>query len=181
LQRLVLSAAGLVVVCLAATGCGGGGPWFAVPEQHRGLAEASLPPAIEVDMASPDASDHIVSGIYPPAPGVGWRWTEANPEVWVMLERVDGLRFTADFAIWDDGFKQTGPVTLAFSVNGHVVGTERYTTPGVKHFEAPAPEAWLSPLKRATAGIAIDKVYVSPRDQKRFGIILVRIGFKRAG
>lgn len=178
LQRLVLFAA---LLSFALAGCGGDGAWFSVPQQHRGLAEASLPPAMAVDMASPDASDHILSGIYAPAPGVGWRWTEANPAVWVMLERVDRLRFTADFAIWDDGFKQTGPVTLNFLVNGHVVGTERYTTPGVKHFEAAVPEGWLSPLKRATAGIAIDKVYVSPTDHKRFGVILVRIGFARAG
>ncbi len=179
--RFARPAAAAATLLFALAGCGGDGPWFPVPQQHRGLAEASLPPAIEVDMASPDASDHIVGGIYPPAPGIGWRWTEANPEVWVMLERVDRLRFTADFAIWDDGFKQTGPVTLTFSVNGHVVGSERYTTPGVKHFEAAVPEEWLSPLKRATAGIAVDKVYVSPTDHKRFGIILVRIGFKRAG
>ncbi len=178
LQRLVLSAA---VLLLALAGCGSDGPWFPVPPQHQRLAEGSLPPAIEVDMASPDASDHIVSGIYPPAPGIGWRWTEANPAVWVMLERVDHLRFTADFAIWDDGFKQTGPVTLKFSVNGRVVGMERYTTPGVKHFEAAVPEGWVSPLKRSTAGIAVDKVYEAPTDHKRFGIILVRIGFKRAG
>jgi hypothetical protein len=178
LQRLILFAS---LLSLALAGCGGEGPWFPVPRQHEALAESGLPPAMVVDMASPDAPDHIVSGIYAPAPGVGWRWTEANPAVWVMLERVDRLRFTADFAIWDEGFKQTGPVTVKFLVNGHVVGMERYTAPGVKHFEAAVPDGWVSPLKRATAAMAIDKVYVSPADQKRFGVILVRIGFRRAG
>ncbi len=132
------------------------------------------------DMSAADAADRIVSDIYPAQPGVSWRWTGARPAVQLMLARVDRLRFSIDFAIWDEGMRQTGPVTLRFFVNDHPLAERRYDTPGVKHFDEAVPAGWLTPLTPATAAVAIDKLYVSPRDGLRFGIILVRMGFVRA-
>ncbi len=65
------------------------------------------------------------------------------------------LNSHADFAIWDDGFKVTGPVEIAYLVNGRPLDTGPYTTPGVKHFEKPVPADWLSADAETTLAMAV--------------------------
>jgi hypothetical protein len=136
------------------------------------------PEAMMVDMSDPDASLHVVKDIYAPA-NPSWRWTSQNPTVKLLLFSTENLKFNADFAIWDDGFKTTGPVEIAYQVNGKLLDTVRYTTPGVKHFEKSVPPDWLSVDADTAVGMSIDKLYVAPRDGVKFGVILTRLGFKQ--
>lgn len=131
-----------------------------------------------VEMNDPDASLHIVKDIYGPS-DPSWRWTAQNPTVQLLVLSTENLRFIADFAIWDDGFKSTGPLEVSFLVNGKLLDKIRYATPGVKHFEKPVPADWLAADADTTLGISVDKVYIAPRDKMPFGLILVRLGFKQ--
>jgi hypothetical protein len=108
-----------------------------------------------------------------------WRWTSQNPTVQMLVLSTEKLKFHADFAIWDDSFKVTGPVEITFLVNDRPLDKVRYTTPGVKQFEKPVPFDWLSADAPTTAGLSIDKIYVAPMDGKKFGVILVRMGLKK--
>ena len=36
----------------------------------------------------------------------------------LLVLSTEHLKFHADFAIWDDGFKVTGPLEIAYLVNG---------------------------------------------------------------
>jgi hypothetical protein len=146
------------------------------PDQHHpreGLNPG--PDAMMVEMDSPDASLYIVKDIYAPG-GTPWRWTEENPTVKVLVLSTEKLKLSADYALWDDGFKITGPVELSFFVNGKLLDKVRYTTPGVKHFEKPVPADWMTADLEVPISFIVDKLYVSPRDHKRFGVILTRIG-----
>ncbi len=148
------------------------------PPEQRQLPEGSNP-AVEdmmIDMDSPGASDHIVKDVY--APGdAPWRWTGQEPTFKVLVFSTANVKLIADFALWDEGFRQTGPVELAFLVNGNVLETIRYTAPGQKHFEKAVPQDWLRTDVESTIAVKISKVYVSPKDGTKFGIILSRIGF----
>ena len=132
-----------------------------------------------VEMNDPDASQHIVKDIYDPFGASPWRWTAKQPTVKVLVYAVDNVKLSADFAIWDDGFKQTGPLLLSFLVNGHKLDEVKYPAPGNKHYEKAVPADWLSADTESTISVDVDKLYVSPLDGVKFGIILTRLGFIR--
>ncbi len=151
---------------------------YSPPEQRQPQTLTPDPYAMMVEMNDPDAAQHIVKDIYEPF-GSPWRWTAKQPTVKVLVDSADSVKLSADFAIWDDGFKQTGPLELSFLVNGHVLDKVKYTTPGYKHFEKAVPAAWLSADTESNISVDVDKLYVSPQDGKQFGLILTRIGFVR--
>jgi len=148
------------------------------PQQRPAQASTPDPYAMMLEMNDPDAAQHIVKDIYEPF-GSPWRWTSKQPTVKMLVDSSDNLKLSSDFAIWDDGFKQTGPIELSFLVNGRLLDKVKYATPGYKHFEKPVPAGWLSEDTESTISIDVDKLYVSPQDGVKFGIILTRIGFLR--
>jgi len=152
---------------------------YAPPEQRHPVEGYNPgPDAMMVEMSDPDASLRIVKDIYGPS-DPSWRWTSQNPTVQLLVLSTENLKFDADFALWDDGFKVTGPVEIAYLVNGKQLDKIRYTTPGVKHFEKPVPPDWLAVDGDTTIGMSVDKLYVAPKDGAKFGVILVRMGFKQ--
>jgi hypothetical protein len=136
------------------------------------------PDAMMVDMDNPDATLHIVKDIYGANGGTSWRWTKQEPTVKLLLLSTENLKFSADFALWDDSFKITGPLEISFLVNGRELDKMRYDSPGVKHFEKPVSPDWLSVDGDTTIAMSVDKLYVAPRDGAQFGVILTRMGFK---
>jgi len=130
-----------------------------------------------VDMGSPDVSTHIVSGIGGDLHDGSWRWTGRSASLRLLATQTSGLKYCADFSLWDTAMLQTGPVTLTFLVNGKILDRVRYTTPGAKHFEKPVPAGWLSAAADTVLSAEIDKVYVAPLDGAQFGFILSRMGF----
>jgi len=149
------------------------------PPEQRQPAEGGNPPpfSMMVEMSSPDADLHIVKDVEPGSTGDYWRWTGQQPTVRVLAVTTDKLKLSCDFALWDTAFKQTGPVELSFFINDHLLDKVRYTSPGTKHFEKPVPPGWLNTDVETTVTASIDKPYTAPQDGKKFGFILVRIGF----
>lgn len=131
-----------------------------------------------VEMNDPDSALHIVKDIYEPF-GAPWRWTGKQPTVKILLYATDNVKLSADYSIWAEGLKQTGPIELSFFVNGHLLDKIRYANDGYEHFEKAVPADWLSSDTESTISVDVDKLYVSPRDGKTFGFILTRIGFLR--
>jgi hypothetical protein len=178
LNRLVCFL-GLLCCALCVTSCDRLPESYAPPQQRHPVEGYNPgPDAMMVDMGDPDASLHVVKDIYG-ASNPSWRWTSQNPTVKLLVLSTENLKFNADFAIWDDGFKTTGPLEIAYLVNGRMLDTVRYTTPGVKHFEKPVPPDWLSVDADTTVGMSVDKLYVAPNDGVKFGVILTRLGFRQ--
>jgi len=150
------------------------------PPRQRQPVEAFSPgpEAMMVEMSEGDANLHILKDIYNPG-SAPWRWSEQSPTVRILPIASDKLNFRTDFAIWADSFKITGPVEITFLVNNRPLDKIRYTTPGEKHFNEPVPDGWLTPDAEATLALFIDKLYISPTDGKRFGVILVRMGLTK--
>jgi hypothetical protein len=151
------------------------------PEQRKPIQGVTLlgPDAMMVSMGSRDADPFIVKDVYGFS-GIPWRWTRQEPMVRVAVLSAAHIKLSADFALWQDAFKITGPVTVSFLVNGKVLGKVRYTSPGDKHFEKPVPADWLAGDSEATVGLSVDKLYTAPKDGAKFGVILVRLGLKPA-
>jgi hypothetical protein len=128
-----------------------------------------------VSMADGDADAHIVRDITPAAQP-DWRWTRKRPTVHVTMRTNENVKYTMDFAIAEATLKDTGPVTLSFYVNDHLLDTVRYAASGPQHFEKPIPAGWIMPGQEATVAAEIDKVWVSKLDGAQLGFILMRIG-----
>jgi len=149
------------------------------PEQRLPVERITPPPgAMMVSMEGSESGLAIVQDIYPNSSGIPWRWTKQQPTVRVLVLSTAGLKYTADFALWDDAFKITGPLEISFLVNGKLLDKVRYTTSGDKHFEKPVPADWLVPNTEATVALAVDKLYTAPADGAKFGVILVRLGLR---
>src|ERR1700681_4303059 len=127
--------AGVVYCLLSLAACDRLPETYPPPEQRHPVEGYNPgPDAMMVDMDSPEASQHIVKDIYG-ATSASWRWTSQEPTVQLLVLSTENIRFSADYAIWDDGFKVTGPLEISFLVNGKLLDKIHYTTPGVKHFE----------------------------------------------
>jgi hypothetical protein len=131
-----------------------------------------------VSMDGPDADSFFIKDIYGRFGDAPWRWSKQEPTVGVLVVSSENVRFSADFAVWGDGFKSTGPLEISFLVNGKLLDKIRYTTPGDKHFEKLVPADWLAVNTEATVALRVDKLYTAPRDNAQFGVILARMGLK---
>jgi hypothetical protein len=151
---------------------------YAPPEQRQPF-ENFAPYRVRrvVNMADGDAEKHFVRDIGGLA-GT-WRWTGKHPEVRVLLRTNQMLHYVIDFTIVEATFKDTGPVTLSFFVNGHLLDQATYKAPGSQHFDKPVPEEWVEAGKDATVAAEIDKVWVSPVDGAALGFILSGIGLRQ--
>jgi hypothetical protein len=128
-----------------------------------------------VRMNAPDAPAHFVQDISPASEGM-WRWTQQKPTVKIKVRTTENLKYTIDFSLAEATMKDTGPVTLSFSVNGHVLSQVRYEKSGDYHYENPVPPEWLTVDQDVLVAAEIDKMWVSKSDGVKLGFILTRIG-----
>src|SRR3954451_9136375 len=132
--------AGLSAVSVLLTGCVSTPDSYPVPPQHQPFR----PHAHETDfVAAADAfaPKFFVRDIH--AEGGAWRWTGAEPELRFTLDSIENRKLLYYFVINETTFKDTGPVTLSFWVNGRLLAREKYGSPGEKTFEKAVPQEWL--------------------------------------
>jgi hypothetical protein len=67
-------------------------------------------------------------------------------------------------------------VTVSFLVNDRVLDRARYNRAGSQHFEKPVPAGWVTAGQDITVGAEVDKLWISPENGTKLGMVLVRIG-----
>lgn len=150
---------------------------YAPPAQRKPLDReflTRLQPMLDMD--DPNADAHIVTDILKGTPDVPWRWTRKRPEIQLPLKGVSGYKYRIDFAVADETFKETGPVTITFLVNGYTLDSVTYTSPGQKSFAKDVPQSYLKEMSENRLAAEIDKVYTAPSDKQPLGFILLRMG-----
>ena len=149
---------------------------FAPPVQRRPLDDfRPYRMSAIVNMADDDAKTHFVQDITSIQTSM-WRWTGKRPTVRVRMRSAENLRYTIDFAVVETTLLATGPVTVSFLVNDRVLDRARYSRAGSQHFEKPVPAGWVAAGQDVTVGAEVDKLWISPEDGTKLGLILVRIG-----
>jgi hypothetical protein len=149
-------------------------PEFPVPDQRPPVAPAPMPGTRIVNMDDPGAQTLFVRDISPVLAS-NWRWGFQRPAVRILVRTAEHQKYTIDLALPEITFKDTGPVTITFTVNDRVLDRVHYTTAGSHHFEKPVPAAWLDAGRDAILGAEVDRMWVAG-DGSRFGFILTRIG-----
>ena len=85
---------------------------FPPPAQRVSLETAGL--AHFIAMSDPDAGAYLVQGFRLQSEGP-WRWAHEHPVLRFNLPALARAKFTMVFALPEQTFRLTGPVTLAFS------------------------------------------------------------------
>ena len=165
-----------VFVAAMLAGCVNQPQSFAPNVQRRPALDGQVPklPNPVVDMMDPDSESAIVKDIQRGGSGP-WRWTGKNPEVRIFVVRTDGQNLKVRYAIAESTFRETGPVTLTFLVNGKPLGTVLEGAAGQKEFVNPIPPGMLVANTDNLFSIEIDKVFVSKLDGAQLGMILASV------
>jgi len=152
------------------------------PPTQRPFFEPSFVSARLLAMADADAESHIVQDISAELEGNTWRWTGKRPTIRLRSGSNQRLVYSIDFAIAGSTLEQTGPVTLSFFVNDHLLDRGRYTTAGRRQFRKPVPADWLEPDENLILAAEIDKLWMPPQPGgKPLGFILVALGLEQKG
>ncbi len=109
----------------------------------------------------------------------GWRWAFKRPAVRIPVRTDEPLRYFIEFALPEITFKDTGPVTIEFTVNDRVLDRVHYTEPGSHSFEKLVPADWMIPGQDAIIGAEIDRMWVSRVDGASYGFIITQIGLRK--
>jgi hypothetical protein len=132
-----------------------------------------------VNMSDADAGAHFVRDISPGLEGGRWRWTNQRPELKFFLESTKGWKLVWDFSVAEVTFRETGPVTVSFYVNGRPVGRLPCPKPGDYEFEQSVRQDLLRANEYNTIAAQADKLWVSQTDGVKLGFTMTRAGFLR--
>lgn len=126
-------------------------------------------------MSDPDADSYIVGGFREKSEGP-WRWTHEHPVLRFYLPQLGRANFSMAFALPEQTFRLTGPVTLTFSINGRTLDRARYDKPGEQQYTHDVPAEFLKPNGINQVAIDPDKV-AAPNPGEKLGFVLIRAGF----
>jgi hypothetical protein len=128
-------------------------------------------------MSDPRADLAIVRDI-PGGPSAGWqRWTAARPAVKCRIPSPGPWQAAMDLLVSGATFKDTGPLTITFTVNAREIGRLRCEKEGEYRFRAPVPPDLALPGAELTLEASVDKPWVSPTDGAKLGFLLSAAGF----
>jgi hypothetical protein len=172
LEPILLAAAAIL-----SAGCSREPEAYPPPFQRPPLGGQQQAVGRFVKMTDDNAGLYFVRDIQDSLEGSGWRWAHDRPELRFMLDKTAGLSYSMDFSFPENNFKQTGPVTVTFFVNGRQLDRVRYTTPGDKHFQKAVPAGWLRTGEYTLCRAEVDPPWVAPSDKAWLGFVLLRAGF----
>jgi hypothetical protein len=166
-----------LLLCLLSVGCTYRPESYPPPEQHKPL---TIPPPTPfghfVAMDDPNVDAYLVKDIADRGPGP-WRWAYSHPVLRFFVPAAPRLRFAMDFTLPERTFRETGPVTLTFRINGELLERYRCDTPGEQHYSHSVPPGMVHPDAVNLVAIDPNPVWVSKADGGRLGFILSRAGF----
>lgn len=153
---------------------------FMPPVQRQPFLSDQAPKQAKrlVRMGEEEADAYIMSDL-PKGEKGPWRWTGKRPTVRIYVTNTSGFKFFSEFSIADATFKDTGPVTLQFFVNGKLVETRKFEKPGAYTLEKELADDLLKPNADNDLAIEIDKVWVAPDDGAKLGFLLTSLGLTR--
>ncbi len=123
-------------------------------------------------MADPATDSFIVQGFRAKSEGA-WRWAHDHAVLRFLLPETGPLKFTMDFTLPEKTFRETGPVKLAVSINGHSLDAARYDHAGDYRYERAVPENWLRQNGENLVAIDPDKTTTA----EKLGFVLTGAGF----
>lgn len=144
---------------------------LALADRVRAEMIVERQPTLEdLQMGSPDASRHIVSGIYETDDGKN-RWMGARGVI-LFKSPAAATPLHATFFIPDEAPARR----VTMHLDGQEVASRTYSSPGSHTLTTPP----ILPKKEtATVTISVDKTFTASGDRRELGMVLARAGFVR--
>jgi hypothetical protein len=154
-------------------------PAFAPIPAQLPRVDAPDPPNVPCyfSMSEPRADNFIVRDITLGLSAGLQRWTQQKPAVRCKLPNAGPWNIAMDFIATDVTMRDTGPITLTFTVNGRELSRLRCDKPGRQQFRAPLPPDLALPGAELVLQASIDKPWVSREDGAKLGVLLIAMGF----
>lgn len=128
-------------------------------------------------IGKPGASQYVVKGVLVGDPKSNAFWTLDEPELKFLLSSVQHHVFREHFFIAQETLKVTGPLTVDFYVNGHLLDQGRFAKDGDVLYQHEVPVDWLKTGALTTVKMRVHNPYIAPRDGARLGFLLMSAGF----
>jgi hypothetical protein len=170
----------LILFCLLlSTSCRRWPEWYAPPEQRKPFTGEEPKPVFSQMFKSgdPNVDQYLVKDVALAPVGTNWRWAFKRPEFRFLIADHRGLRFFMDFALPEQTFRQTGPVTFSIFVNEKPMKKVRVAYAGQMRLDEPVPSELLKPYTVNHVAVEVDPVWVAPTDGAKLGFILSGAGF----
>ena len=106
-----------------------------------------------------------------------WRWAYNHPEMRFYVTKTAGVKLAVDLSIPQATFKDTGPVNITLSVNGHPVEKLHFDKPGDRHADTAVPAEFLKAREDNLLAMEADKKWVSKQDGAILSFLIIRAGF----
>jgi hypothetical protein len=167
---------------LLSTACTPTPSWYGVPAQHKPILDnvpqaAAIPAFGEYVYADEVSAERYFVKDVRGLEGSG-RWTGPEPEFRFFLKQTNkARRFHIELGINDRTFQQTGPVTLAVSVNGNPIGGPTFSTFGDHSWDKLVPPAYLLAGVENRVAVQVLNPWQSSDPQVRLGFVLRSVGF----
>jgi hypothetical protein len=150
---------------------------YAPPIQRQTPEEITASLTRHVYMNAPNAWNHVINDVLQPLEGNSFRWAMKHPTLRFRLPRTNALKLDVGLAFSEHTLRDTGPVTIQFYVEDHLLGEGTYGKEGDAVFLKPVPAEWLTTDRPVIVRMELDKLWKSPSDGAERGFILTRIGF----
>ncbi len=150
----------LLTPLLALAGCQSSVPAYAPPAQRTPAAEIPLsgPPQL-VWLSAPGAKPFVARDVNLEDAFEVWYWAGPRPAVRVRPKTDQGLSYVIEFLLTDEAMAQTGPVTITYSIDDHVLDRRAYASPGHYFFKEAVPRDWLKPGQDAIVSAESDRPF----------------------
>ncbi len=166
----------LVIGTSITVSCGRQPGVYAVPLQLSGnLGRDPGGPQAFVTMDDPLVEDYLVHDISAER-GIR-RWAFTRPELRFRVQDVRDLKFTAEFAIPEVTYQVTGPVTVAYAVNGRTLGALRCDHAGDFRLEKRVPAGIVEADMPVSVTFDANPRWISPDDGAQLSFLLRSAGF----
>jgi hypothetical protein len=128
-------------------------------------------------VSSPDAYKYFIDDVVMCPPKSPFCWTLDAPELKFWLSSTRDRVLIVNFKQSSDTLKQTGPLTIDYYVNDHLLERVRYAEEGDHTYRHAVPAAWLRAGDYTVVKMKMENPYVSPADGAKLGVLLVSAGF----
>jgi hypothetical protein len=167
----------ILIPLLACTACNRLPDSYPPPAQRPSLISTSSGLSYFVSLSDPNADTYLVRDFAPAAGAGATRWAFDHPVLRFFVPAAPRLRFTMDFALPERAYRDTGPVTLTFRINGELLDRHRFDAAGEQHYEHEVPAGVLRANAINLVAVDPEPVWVSKADGTHIGFVLARAGF----
>jgi len=127
----------------------------------------------------PDQDPYFVRDVIKGAPDANDYWTREAPELKFLLKPNIDYIYVLRFYLPGQTFEKTGPVTITYFINDHLLESARYDSPEQHEYRKPVPSEWLHPGEFTVVKMVVSIPYIDPKDGTKYGFLLQSAGFER--